>query len=57
MIIQLILQTHGLLVLIAGEGGLEVRGDGVGQVVPVDFHVSGARRHRRHHFASAHALR
>lgn len=47
----------GFLGGFAGEGGLEVRGDGVGQVVPVDFHVSGACRHRRHHFASAHALR
>lgn len=41
----------------AGEGGLEVRGDGAGSLVPLDLHSGGSGGHRGHHPASAHSLR
>lgn len=40
-----------------GEGGLEVRGDGAGQAVPVDLHAGGGGGLGRHHPAGAHAVR
>lgn len=43
--------------LSTGEGGLEVRSDGVGQVVPVDLHPGGATGYSWHHPPGTHALR
>jgi hypothetical protein len=34
---------------VAGQGGLEVRGHGAGQALPLDLHDGGGGRHGRHH--------
>lgn len=43
--------------LLAGKGGLEVRSDGAGSAVSLDFYPGGLGGHRGHHSASAHSLR
>lgn len=42
--------------MIAGEGRLEVRGDGAGPAVPVDLHAGGARWNGGDHPPSTHPL-
>lgn len=43
--------------LLAGKRGLEVRGDGAGSAVSLDFHPGGLGGHRGHHPASTHPVR
>lgn len=49
--------TWHLLCLVTGEGGLEIRGHGIGQTIFMDIHVSGVGRYGRHHSASPNIVR
>lgn len=40
-----------------GQRGLEIRGNGAGQTVPVDLHVGRGGWYGGHHFAGAHSVR
>jgi hypothetical protein len=46
-----------ILVCIAGERGLEVRGDGIGPSVPVDLYPSRSGWYSGYHPASPNSLR
>lgn len=54
-------QQYGVIndssICYAGEGGLEVRGDGVGSTVLVDLHTRRPGRYGRYHPASSNSLR